>query len=70
MDTDEATLKLVKSGLIDATVAQKPYTMAFYGLKALDDVHHYPVDLKKDFSTTPSPPSHGLWILGSRWWTR
>src|SRR5262249_26772394 len=50
MDTDEATLNLVKSGLIDSTIAQKPYTMAFYGLKALDDVHHYPVDLKKDYA--------------------
>src|SRR5499427_5692858 len=47
MDTDQATLDLVKSGLIDATIAQKPYTMAFYGLKQLDDIHHYPVDLKK-----------------------
>jgi ribose transport system substrate-binding protein len=56
MDTDEATLNLVKSGLIDATVAQKPFTMAFYGLKQLDDVHHYPVDLKKDYSTDSFSP--------------
>ena len=56
MDTDEATLNLVKSGLIDSTVAQKPYTMAFYGLKQLDDIHHYPVDLKKDFSTDSFSP--------------
>jgi ribose transport system substrate-binding protein len=56
MDTDEATLGLVKSGLIDATIAQKPYTMAYYGLKQLDDIHHYPVDLKKDFSTDSFSP--------------
>jgi len=56
MDTDDATLNLVKSGLIDSTVAQKPYTMAFYGLKQLDDIHHYPVDLKKDFSTDSFSP--------------
>ena len=56
MDTDEATLNLVKSGLIDATVAQKPYTMAFYGLKQLDDIHHYPVDFKKDYSTDSFSP--------------
>lgn len=43
MDTDEATLNLVKEGVIDSTIAQKPYTMAYYGLKALDEVHHYPV---------------------------
>jgi ribose transport system substrate-binding protein len=56
MDTDEATLNLVKSGLIDSTVAQKPYTMAYYGLKQLDDIHHYPVDLKKDFGTDSFSP--------------
>jgi ribose transport system substrate-binding protein len=56
MDTDEATLNLVKSGVIDATIAQKPYTMTFYGLKALDDIHHYPVDLKKDFATDSFSP--------------
>lgn len=56
MDTDEATLGLVKSGLIDATIAQKPYTMTFYGLKQLDDIHHYPVDLKKDYATDSFSP--------------
>ena len=43
MDVDQATLDLVKQGVIDSTISQKPYTMALYGLKALDDVHHYPV---------------------------
>jgi ribose transport system substrate-binding protein len=56
MDTDEATLNLVKAGVIDATVAQKPFTMTFYGLKALDDIHHYPVDLKKDYGTDSFSP--------------
>jgi len=56
MDTEEATLNLIKSGLIDSTIAQKPFTMAFYGLKALDDIHHYPVDLKRDFATDSFSP--------------
>ena len=56
MDTDQATLDLVKSGLIDATIAQKPYTMTFYGLKQLDDIHHYPVDMKKDYATDSFSP--------------
>ena len=56
MDTDEATLNLVKSGLIDSTVAQKPFTMAYYGLKQLDDIHHYPVNLKRDFATDSFSP--------------
>lgn len=56
MDADEATLKLVQEGLIDATIAQKPFTMAYYGLKALDDIHHYPIDLKKDWATNSFSP--------------
>lgn len=56
MDADEATLKLVKDGLIDSTIAQKPYTMAFFGLKALDDIHHYPIDLKKSWATNSFSP--------------
>jgi ribose transport system substrate-binding protein len=43
MDTDEPVLRLVKDGTIDSTIAQKPYTMALLGLKALDDIFHYPV---------------------------
>lgn len=40
MDTDEDTLQDISKGAIQATVAQKPFTMAFYGLKMLDDLHH------------------------------
>ncbi len=56
MDTEKETLELIKNGGIDSTIAQKPYTMAFYGLKALDDIHHYPVDLKKDYGTDSFSP--------------
>lgn len=42
MDTQEMTLEWIRKGLIAATVAQKPYTMAFYGLKVLDDLYHHP----------------------------
>ncbi len=41
MDTDKDTLTWIDKGLIAATIAQKPYTMAFYGVKVLDDLHHY-----------------------------
>jgi len=41
MDTDEPTLKWVQQGLIAATIAQKPFTMAYYGLKMLDDLYHH-----------------------------
>jgi ribose transport system substrate-binding protein len=43
MDVDHATLELVKDGTIQATISQKPFTMALLGLKALDDLHHYPL---------------------------
>jgi ribose transport system substrate-binding protein len=57
MDVDEDTLNLVKAGVIDATIAQKPYTMAFYGLKALDDIHHYPLkSLTADYSVDSFSP--------------
>lgn len=65
MDVDEATLNGIKDGIIDATISQKPYTMAFYGLKALDDVHHYPVDLKKDYSWDSFSPFPALVDTGS-----
>ena len=40
MDTNEETLKWIEKGTIAATISQKPYTMAFYGLHLLDDLHH------------------------------
>jgi ribose transport system substrate-binding protein len=40
MDTDPETLDWIQKGVIAATISQKPYTMAFVGLKMLDDLHH------------------------------
>lgn len=40
MDTDDGTLQWIEKGGIAATVAQKPFTMAYYGLRALDEIHH------------------------------
>ena len=40
MDTDDGTLDWIEKGAIAATVAQKPFTMAYYGLRVLDDLHH------------------------------
>jgi ribose transport system substrate-binding protein len=57
MDVDQATLTLVKEGTIDATISQKPYTMALLGLKALDDLHHYPLKpLTRDFGSDATSP--------------
>jgi ribose transport system substrate-binding protein len=57
MDVDTDTLQLVGDGTIDSTISQKPYTMAFLGLKALDDIHHYPVKpLDSDYGLDPDSP--------------
>ncbi len=40
MDVDPDTLTLIKSGVIDSTVSQRPYTMGYVGLKMLDEAHH------------------------------
>ncbi|MFB3778217.1 MAG: substrate-binding domain-containing protein [Bryobacteraceae bacterium] len=40
MDTDEDTLQRLKKGSITATIAQKPFTMSYVGLKMLDLLHH------------------------------
>ena len=43
MDTDQGTLEWIQKGVIAATVAQKPYSMALIGTKMLDDLHHHPI---------------------------
>jgi ribose transport system substrate-binding protein len=40
MDTQPETLQYVQNGMIAATIAQKPYTMAAFGLRLLDSLHH------------------------------
>jgi len=42
MDTDTGTLEWIEKGTIAATIAQRPYTMAYYGLHVLDELHHHP----------------------------
>lgn len=40
MDTDARTLEWIQKGVITATIGQKPFTMAYYGLRVLDDLVH------------------------------
>jgi ribose transport system substrate-binding protein len=57
MDTDPQTLEWIQKGVIAATVAQKPFTMAFYGLKNLDDLHHHkPASLQANFARDSKSP--------------
>ena len=50
-DANQETLDGIKAGTIDSTIAQKPFTMGYYGLKALDEIFHAPpTQLGKDYS--------------------
>lgn len=56
-DVNPDTLNAIKAGAIDATVAQKPYTMGYVGLKALDEVfHNPPAQLTRDYSADSFAP--------------
>jgi len=40
MDTSDDTISWLNKGVIRATIAQKPYTMAYFGTRLLDNFHH------------------------------
>jgi ribose transport system substrate-binding protein len=69
MDTDARTLEGIQKGVITATIGQKPFTMAFLAVKALDDVHHHPpksltLDWVQDsFSPLPSFVDTGATLI-------
>jgi ribose transport system substrate-binding protein len=56
MNTNPETLDFIQQGVISATIGQRPYTMAFYGLRFLDDLHHNIVHEFKDWRTAPASP--------------
>jgi ribose transport system substrate-binding protein len=56
-DVNPDTLEGIKEGSIDSTIAQKPFAMAYVGLKALDEVFHAPPkQLGKDYSADSFAP--------------
>ena len=56
-DVNQDTLDGIKGGTINATVAQKPFTMGYIGLKALDEIFHSPpTSLAKDYSSDAFSP--------------
>ena len=56
-DVNQDTLDGIKAGTIEATVVQKPFTMGYVGLKALDEVFHYPpAQLSKDYGADSFSP--------------
>jgi len=66
MDTDPETLDWIKKGGIAATIAQKPYTMAFVGMQMLDNLyHHKPPALDTDWSKDSFAPIPSFVDTGS-----
>jgi ribose transport system substrate-binding protein len=55
-DKDPQTLEAIDRKWITATVVQKPYVMAYYGVRFLDDLHHNVVHEFKDWATAPTAP--------------
>jgi ribose transport system substrate-binding protein len=66
MDVDKDTLDLVKQGVIAATVAQKPFTMAYAGVEMLDGLYHNPPpSLAKAWGSDPFAPIPAFVDTGS-----
>jgi ribose transport system substrate-binding protein len=57
MDYDPETLEWIRKGYILGTIAQRPFTMGFVGLKMLDDLHrHKPQSLDVGWAKDPFAP--------------
>ena len=70
-DVSQDTLDGIKGGTIEATIAQKPWTMGWVGLKALDEIFHDPPkQLNKDYSVDSFSPIRSLSTQARRSWTR
>jgi ribose transport system substrate-binding protein len=66
MDTDPETLEWIQKGGIAATIAQKPYTMAYVGMQMLDNLyHHKPTSLDRDWSKDSFAPIPSFVDTGS-----
>jgi ribose transport system substrate-binding protein len=66
MDTDPETLEWIQKGGIAATIAQKPYSMAFVGMQMLDNLHHHkPASLDTDWSKDSFAPIPSFVDTGS-----
>ena len=49
MDKNETTLQYIQDGLIDASIAQRTYTMAYLGVQLLYDLQHNNIRLVNDW---------------------
>jgi ribose transport system substrate-binding protein len=67
MDKSPETLDWISRGVISGAIAQKPYTMAFYGLRFLDDLHHNVVRQFRNWRTAPASPLPSWVDTGTAW---
>lgn len=66
MDTDPRTLDWIRKGVIAATIAQKPYTMAYFGTQVLDSLYHNKLEtLTADFKQDARAPVPSLVDTGA-----
>jgi len=66
MDVDKPTLELVKSGIITATISQKPFTMAYIGGQVLQSIHRDPLpSLTRNYEPDPFAPVPAFIDTGS-----
>ncbi|MEY2411692.1 MAG: ribose transport system substrate-binding protein [Acidobacteriaceae bacterium] len=66
MDVDPETLDWIQKGVIAATISQKPYTMATFGLRVLDSLYHQKVSpLDKDWANDSFAPLPAFVDTGS-----
>jgi ribose transport system substrate-binding protein len=68
MDSDPETLDWIRKGYIQGTIAQRPFTMGFVGLKMLDDLHrHKPRSLNVGWAKDPFAPIPSFVDTGVIW---
>jgi len=68
MDSDPETLDWIRKGYIQGTIAQRPFTMGFVGLKMLQDLHlHKPRSLNVAWSKEPLAPIPSFVNTGVIW---
>lgn len=68
MDSDPETLEWIHKGYIQGTIAQRPFTMGFVGLKMLEDLHrHKPRSLEVVWAKEPLAPIPSFVNTGVIW---
>ncbi len=65
MDRNEATLDFIQQGFIQASLAQRSYTMAYLGLQMLHDLNHGKIKMVADWRAAKTCPLPGLVDTGA-----